>query len=210
MYRNLTDIDWSKIPEPENDGAVHHLMNQKLPNISLTSTDGNLINLSKLKGKTIIYAYPRTGRPDTPSLVKEWDMIPGAKGCTPQSCAFRDHFSELKKLGVTHLFGLSTQDTDDQAEAVNRLHLPFPILSDQALLLTKALNFPTFDVNGKTLLKRFTMVLQDEVIEHVFYPVFPPDQDATNVIKWLELQLHPSATSAIEAANAHIQPGENN
>jgi peroxiredoxin len=115
-------------------------------------------------------------------------MIPGARGCTPQSCAFRDHFAQLKSLGVNQVFGLSTQDTAYQTEAVKRLHLPFPILSDAEGALTAALNLPTFEVDGMTLLKRFTLVIDEGAIRHVFYPVFPPDQNASEVVAWLSDQ----------------------
>ena len=125
-----------------------------------------------------------TGRPDV-SLPQNWDSIPGARGCTPQSCSFRDHFSELKELGVDHLFGLSTQSTSYQKEAAERLHLPFPLLSDEALLFAKALKLPTLEVEGMTLIKRMSMIIRDGMIERVFYPIFPPDQDATNIIKAL-------------------------
>jgi peroxiredoxin len=112
-------------------------------------------------------------------------MIPGARGCTPQSCSFRDHFGELKSLGVEQLFGLSTQDPDYQREAAERLHLPFPILSDEHLELTRAMSLPTFQTNGMTLLKRFTLVIDNGNVRHVFYPVFPPDRSASDVINWL-------------------------
>jgi peroxiredoxin len=113
-------------------------------------------------------------------------MIPGARGCSPQSCSFRDHFAELKSLGVQHLFGLSTQDSDYQKEAAERLHLPFAILSDEKLALSRAMSLPTFETSGMTLLKRFTMVIDDGVVTHVFYPVFPPDRNAADVVEWLK------------------------
>lgn len=132
----------------------------------------------------MVYAYPRTGIPGVENPAG-WDLIPGARGCTPQSCAFRDHFADLKALGVHRLFGLSTQDTAYQREAAERLHLPFAILSDEHLSLTQALRLPTFETSGMTLLKRLTLVIRDGKIEHVFYPVFPPDQNASDVIAWL-------------------------
>jgi peroxiredoxin len=152
--------------------------------VPLHATDGQEIDLATLRGRTIVYAYPRTGQPgvDNPP---GWDLIPGARGCTPQSCSFRDHFAELKGLGVQQLFGLSTQDPAYQREAAERLHLPFPILSDEHLKLTHAMNLPTFETGGMTLLKRFTLVIDDGVVRHVFYPVFPPDRNATDVIDWL-------------------------
>lgn len=176
--------DWSTIPAPIDDGATGHLVAARIESVSLAETDGRSIDLATLPGLTIIYAYPRTGRPgfDNPA---GWDLIPGARGCSPQSCSFRDHFAELKALGVDHLFGLSTQDTAYQSEAATRLHLPFSILSDDKLVLTRAMRLPTFEINGLVLLKRFTLVLRDGVIEHVFYPVFPPDQSAAQVVAWL-------------------------
>ena len=126
----------------------------------------------------------RTGKPGVPNPAG-WDMIPGARGCSPQSCAFRNHFAELQRLGVAQLFGLSTQDTVYKAEAAARLHLPFPLLSDAGLALTRALRLPTFEVDGMTLLKRLTLVIDGGQIAHVFYPVFPPDQNAAAVVEWL-------------------------
>jgi peroxiredoxin len=176
---SFTDApDWPTIPAPKDDGATHHLTGAKVASVPLQATHGTTVDLSALKGRTIVYAYPRTGRPDVENP-PGWDMIPGARGCSPQSCAFRDHFTELKRLGVQNLFGLSTQDTDYQKEAAERLHLPFAILSDEKLALSKARNLPTFETSGMTLLKRFTLVIDDGVITHVFYPVFPPDQNAT-------------------------------
>jgi peroxiredoxin len=152
--------------------------------VSLPATDDRLVDLAALTGRTIIYAYPRTGQPgiDNPP---GWDLIPGARGCTPQSCSFRDHFAELKALGVGQLFGLSTQDPAYQREAAERLHLPFAILSDEHLRLTRAMKLPTFATNGMTLLKRFTLVIDDGIVKHVFYPVFPPDRSASDAIAWL-------------------------
>src|SRR6266481_5838904 len=141
------------LPVPEDDGAARHLAGMRLPSLALAATDGAAVDLAKLAGRTVVYIYPRTGRPGV-ALPEGWDAIPGARGCTPQSCSFRDHFAELRSLGVTHLFGLSTQDTDYQREAAARLHLPFAILSDAALQLTGALRLPTFTVDGMTLLKR--------------------------------------------------------
>jgi len=155
-----------------------------MPAVPLTATDGTTVDLSAIPGLVVVYAYPRTGEAGVPPS-DEWNMIPGARGCTPQSCAFRDHFAELKELGVAQVFGLSTQDTNYQHEAAERLHLPFALLSDADLKLTHALNLPTFETNGMTLLKRFTLVVNAGVIEHVFYPVFPPDQSANEVIRWL-------------------------
>lgn len=155
-----------------------------LPAVRLASTDGGEIELAALSGRSVIYAYPRTGQPGIENP-DDWDMIPGARGCTPQSCAFRDHFAELKGLGIEQLFGLSTQSTDYQREAAERLRLPFALLSDERLALARALRLPTFEAAGMTLLKRLTLVIRDGRIQHVFYPVFPPDESATTVASWL-------------------------
>jgi peroxiredoxin len=172
------------LPVPVDDGAARHLAGMKLPSLTLAATDGSLVDLSKLAGRVVVYIYPRTGVPGQP-LPDGWDAIPGARGCTPQSCAFRDHFAELAQLGVRELFGLSTQDGAYQREAVERLHLPFPLLSDSRLALTGALDLPTFTAAGMTLLKRMTLVIDDGMVSKVFYPVFPPDRNAEEVIAWL-------------------------
>jgi peroxiredoxin len=184
MASTVDAPDWSAIPAPPDDGATRHLAGARLASVPLRSTNGELVDLSALPGRVVVYAYPRTGRPDVASP-DGWDMIPGARGCTPQSCSFRDHFAELKGLGVSHLFGLSTQEPDYQREAVGRLHLPFAILSDASLQLTRAMKLPTFETSGMTLLKRFTLVIDRGTVEHVFYPVFPPDRSASDVIGWL-------------------------
>ena len=173
------------IPAPQDDGGARHLAGMALPDLVLPATDGGTVNLGKLKGRTVVYVYPRTGVPGT-DLPPGWDDIPGARGCTPQSCSFRDHFDELKRLGVAQLYGLSTQDTAYQREAATRLHLPFAILSDEKLALTRALKLPTFTTSGMTLLKRMALVIDDGRITHVFYPVFPPDKNAEEVIAWLQ------------------------
>jgi peroxiredoxin len=181
---NLTILP-PNIPAPKNDGAARHLPGKKLPDLALPATSGATVNLAKLTGRTVVYIYPRTGVPGV-ALPTGWDAIPGARGCTPQSCGFRDHFGELKRLGVAQLYGLSTQDTAYQTEAASRLHLPFSILSDQKLAFTRALSLPTLSVDGMTLLKRMALVIDDGVIAKVFYPVFPPDKNAEEVIAWLQ------------------------
>ena len=173
------------LPAPQDDGTARHLTGVRLPDLALPATDGSVVNLGRLAGRTVVYIYPRTGRPRqaTPT---GWDAIPGARGCTPQSCGFRDHFVDLKRLGVAQLYGLSTQDTAYQREAVERLHLPFAILSDADLALTRALKLPTFAVDGMTLIKRMAWVIDDGTIAKVFYPVFPPDKSAEEVVNWLQ------------------------
>ena len=173
------------LPAPQDDGACAHLAGMSLPPIGLPSTGGRVVDLSRLAGVVVVYAYPRTGRPDQ-ALPTGWNAIPGARGCTPQSCAFRDHFEELKRAGAAQVYGLSTQDTAYQREAVERLHLPFELLSDAGLELAQALRLPTFEVDGMRLIKRLTLILRDGTIEKVFYPVFPPDRNASNVLAWLD------------------------
>jgi peroxiredoxin len=174
------------LPVPQDDGAAMHLTGHKLPDIALAATDGTSVNLCKLAGRSVVYVYPRTGEPGKPSPDR-WDAIPGARGCTPQSCGFRDHFSELKKLGVVRVYGLSTQTTGYQREVAERLHLPFAVLSDAAFQLTDALYLPTFEAGGMRLLKRMAWVIDNGMISKVFYPVFPPDKNAEEVIAWLKL-----------------------
>jgi peroxiredoxin len=176
--------DWSEIPPPIDDGAAGHLPGSRVPSVPLSATNGGSIDFAALPGLTVVYAYPRTGRPGVESP-PGWDLIPGARGCTPQACAFRDHFAELKALGVDHVFGLSTQDTAYQREAAERLHLPFPLLSDADLALAHALNLPTFQSAGVLLLKRLTLIILRAKIAHVIYPVFPPDRNAEEVMEWL-------------------------
>jgi peroxiredoxin len=172
------------LPRPTDDGAADHLLGTPVPEIALPATDGSSVNLAALAGRTVVYAYPRTGRPGEPSLVDDWDLIPGARGCTPETCAFRDHHAELAQAGAAVL-GLSTQDTAYQRELSERLELPFPILSDERLELTRALRLPTFEAAGETLLKRLTLLLADGEVKHFWYPVFPPDRHAAEVLGWL-------------------------
>ena len=189
MHSSIETPDWSTIPAPADDGAARHLTGMKIPPVELPATDGSRVTLASSKGRTVVYAYPRSGRPGVANP-EGWDMIPGARGCTPQTCAFRDHFAELQEAGVAHLYGLSTQSPAYQREMAERLHLPFAILSDDHLLLTKAMRLPTFETGGMTLLKRFTLIVRDGVVEHVFYPVFPPDQNAGEVLSWLKSRRH--------------------
>ena len=164
MPSTIDAPNWSAIPAPIDDGATRHLIGTRMAFVLLKATNGEAVDLSALPGRVVVYAYPRTGKPgvDNPA---GWDMIPGARGCTPQSCSFRDHFIELKQLGASGLYGLSTQDSDYQREAAERLHLPFALLSDEYLKLTRAMNLPTFETSGMVLLKRFTLVILDGTIE---------------------------------------------
>jgi peroxiredoxin len=171
------------IPAPTDDGAADHLPRLRLTSAPLISMSGDMVDLSALSGKTVVYCYPMTGRPDQ-DLPQGWDEIPGARGCTPQSCSFRDHHAELRDLGA-QVFGLSTQDTEYQREAAERLHLPFELLSDEELAFAEALGLPTFEADGMTLLKRLTLIIEDGRIEKVFYPVFPPGKNAEEVLAWL-------------------------
>src|ERR1700742_697585 len=184
--KSLTEVDWSKIPAPTDDGGAAHLVGATVPPVSLLATDDTSVTLSALSGRTVVFGYPRTGEPGKIALVDDWDMIPGARGCTPQTCAFRDLFAELKAAGAAHVFGLSTQSNEYQAEMAARLHLPFPVLSDEKLELTRALNLPTMEVAGLTLIKRLAVIIDDGRIRHVFYPVFPPDRNAGDVLEWLK------------------------
>ncbi|MGH8869608.1 MAG: peroxiredoxin [Actinomycetes bacterium] len=172
------------LPEPVDDGAADHLTGMRVPGIGLAATDGSRVRLDGREAdRTVVYAYPRTGRPGDDPLTPDWDMVPGARGCTPESCGFRDHHAELAAYGA-EVFGLSTQDSTYQQEVVDRLRLPFPLLSDQGLSLTTAMSLPIFEAAGLVLLRRLTMVLRDGVVEKVFYPVFPPDGHATEVLDW--------------------------
>ena len=171
------------LPRPIDDGACDHLIGMKLPDIDLLATDGSVVNLSAQKRKTVVYCYPMTGKPGIP-LPEGWDEIPGARGCTPQSCSFRDHHSELSALGAD-VFGLSAQDTEYQREMVERLHLPFLVLSDANFKFCELMRLPTFEASGMRLLKRVTMIAENNTIMKVHYPIFPSDSDAPWVIEQL-------------------------
>lgn len=183
LYRLPDDL-----PVPVDDGACDHLRGAELPGLALPSTTGRTVSLHQLgAGPTVIYCYPRTGLPDQdpPGGLALWDAIPGARGCTPQACGYRDHHAELTALGAT-IYGLSTQSTEYQREVVTRLHLPFEILSDEKLEFVRALRLPTFRAAGFVLVRRLTLVTAGGRIRAVFYPVFPPDADAARVREWLE------------------------
>jgi peroxiredoxin len=171
------------LPVPDNDGAADHLLNAAVPTVGLPSTTGETIVVGEFPGRTVLFCYPRTGRPDE-ELPPGWNAIPGARGCTPEACGFRDAHAQFAELGA-RVLALSTQDPAYQREMADRLHLPFPVLSDERLELTRALGLPTFETSGMTLLKRLTLVIDDGQIRHVFYPVFPPDGHAAEVLDWL-------------------------
>jgi peroxiredoxin len=173
------------LPVPQDDGAARHLPGMRVPALALPTTRGRRLDVAALggEGRAVLYVYPRTGRPDEPPL-PGWDQIPGARGCTPQSCAFRDHHQELRELGA-EVFGLSAQTPADQREFAERVHLPYELLSDADLELARALRLPGFEVAGLRLLKRLTLILRRGAIERVFYPVFPPDRNAAEVARWL-------------------------
>jgi len=175
----------ANLPVPTDDGGARHLQGMALPDLELPSTSNRRVNLSKIRApRTVIYCYPMTGQPGK-ALPAGWDDIPGARGCTPETCGFRDHHKDLAKLHA-EVFGVSTQTTEYQQEMVKRLEVPFEVLSDEHFAFTRALRLPTFTVEGMTLLKRLTLVARNGRIEHVFYPVFPPDRHAEEVIAWLK------------------------
>lgn len=194
MQRDFVSLPLD-LPPPVDDGAADHLVGIEMPPLALPSTQGDTVRVDAgLSGfdRVVVYAYPMTGIPGV-ELPAGWDEIPGARGCTPESCGFRDHASELA-LARAGVVGLSTQSSAYQHEAAERLALPFPLLSDADLRLTRALRLPTFQLDlpaaydgggPKHLLKRLTMVVRAGVIEHVFYPVFPPDMHAKEVLSWL-------------------------
>ncbi len=187
------------LPRPIDDGAAKHLTGMGMREVALPATDGRIVDLSKLSApRTVLYFYPMTGVPGKP-LPDGWDLIPGARGCTPQACSFRDHSEELAQLHAD-IFGCSTQTTAYQSEMANRLGLPFAILSDAEFKLCDALRLPTFEVDGVRLLKRLTLIIRDGRIEHVFYPVFPSNENAAEVVRWL--RIHPIAGADSDSVSA--------
>ena len=176
------------LPTPVDDGDADHLTGMTLPDVALTATDGRTVSLARLFGRTVVYAFPRTGEPGQPSLTPDWDAIPGARGCTPQSCGFRDHLADLTRRGVAQVHGLSTQSSGYQRRAAERLHLPFTLLSDRQLAFALCARLPTFEAGGETLLKRLVLVIDEGVVTKLFYPVFPPDRSAADVIAWLSAE----------------------
>jgi peroxiredoxin len=186
MTANYEDLP-ADLPVPEDDGAAAHLAGAVMPSVSLPATTGGTVDLSALGPLAILYVYPMTGTPGV-ALPDGWDDVPGARGCTPESLGFRSHYDELTALGA-RVFGLSVQTTAEQAEAAERLALPFPLLSDSGLVLAERLQLPTFTAaDGVVRYKRITLVLNDATITHVFYPIFPPNGHAAEVLSWLQAQ----------------------
>jgi peroxiredoxin/ribosomal protein S18 acetylase RimI-like enzyme len=185
----VTESDLMQLPDdlpiPKDDGGCDHLVGLALPPLPLAAANGSTVDLSTIPGCVVVFAYPRTGRPNESPLVSDWDLIPGARGCTPQTCGFRDLHSEFQALNC-RVYGLSTQSSEFQQEMVARLHVPFPVLSDEKLELARALRLPTFTVAGQILVKRLVMVLESGRVKKVFYPVFPPDKSALTVLEWLK------------------------
>jgi peroxiredoxin len=176
--------DLSKLPIPQDDGGCDHLLGATLPQLLLIATNDDRVDLSAIQGKVVLYCYPMTKQPHVP-IPDGWEQIPGAPGCTMQSCAFRDFNAEFRALGV-QVYGLSTQNSAYQQEVVDRLHLPFELLSDEHLALTTSLRLPTFEVEGRRLIKRLTLIVNNGKIVKVFYPFFPPNENAQAVFDWLK------------------------
>lgn len=174
------------LPEPTDDGASDHLPGTELPSLALPATDGDAVRLADLDGRSVVFCYPMTGRPDEDVVPDGWQEIPGAQGCTPEACAFRDLHADLTAAGADRVFGLSVQSSDYQREARDRLGLPYELLSDAEFTFAEALSLPTFDVDGDRYLQRLTLVVDDGSVSHAFYPVFPPDEHADEVLAWLE------------------------
>lgn len=177
------------LPEPEDDGAADHLPGTAMPALTLPASDGGSVDLDDLgPGRTILYLYPLTGRPGV-DLPDGWDAIPGARGCSTEACDFRDHFQDLRRAGAARVYGLSSQEPAYQAEVVERLALPFAMVSDERLALAEALRLPTFRAPGHDrLYARLTLVVGEGRIEHAFYPIFPPNAHAREVLDWLGRQ----------------------
>lgn len=186
---SLLKVDWSSIPKPADDGSAEHLEGAVIPSLELPSTGGGMVDLGNLPDWSALYFYPMTGRPGRP-LPEGWDAIPGARGCTPQACAFRDLFLEFAECGVSSVFGISTQKPMDQQEASERLALPYPLLSDSRLELTNALALPTFEVEGRSLIKRLTLIVEGNRVAKVFFPVFPPDRNPRDVLEFMNSRRH--------------------
>lgn len=177
---------WEEIPEPEDDGEADHLVGQSVPPVELTATDGQSVDLSSYFDRIILFCFPKMGRTSDEPDPDGWEKIPGAYGCTEESCSFRDHYQELTQLGAAEVFGLSLQSSEHQRDTQARIEPPYEFLSDADHKLTDGLRLPTFEVEGEIFNKRLTLVILDGRIEHVFYPVYPPGEHAEEVIRWLE------------------------
>ena len=173
------------LPVPEDDGAADHLQGMTMCDVSLPATNDTIVNPQELPPRTVLYVYPLTGRPDKDVIPEGWEDVPGARGCTPESRGFQSHYEELRDEGVRRVFGLSTQSIEYQREARDRLHLSFEMLSDAEWKLADELDLPTFSIEGDEYLKRLTLLVSDGRIEHVFYPIFPPDEHANEVLEWI-------------------------
>jgi SsrA-binding protein len=187
---SLAGVDWSTLPIPEDDGGARHLSGARVADVVLPSTAGGTVSLARVQGRTVLFIYPMTGTPGV-ALPDGWDEIPGARGCTPHTCAFRDLHAELRNAGASAVFGLSTQTLDQQRATADRLHLPFPLLSDAALAFGQAMGLPQMTVAGTAMLKRMALVLDRGTVTHVFYPVFPPDRNAADALAWIKA--HPAS-----------------
>ena len=175
----------SYLPVPKDDGACKHLLNQTLPDISLANQSGNLLKLNRKDiFRIVLYCFPMTGHPDK-SLPPGWDKIPGARGCTPETCSFRDHYDDLIKLNAIPI-GLSTQSVVELEEMTRRLKVPYDVVSDSNLIFTNLMKFPTFKIAEKVFIKRLTLIIENSIIKKVFYPIFPPDLHIKDVINWLK------------------------
>jgi peroxiredoxin/DNA-binding transcriptional MerR regulator len=184
------------LPVPVDDGSAVHLVGQTLPHLSLSSTNGGRVTLDEShKGRWLIFVYPTTGVPGV-DMPRGWDEIPGARGCTPEACGFRDNFAGLLNSGLDAIYGLSSQASEYQQELVVRLQLPYAMLSDPTIALRKKLTLPTFKAGGSKFYKRLTLVIRGKTIEHVFFPIFPPNEHATNVLSWIR----DNPTTAVKAA----------
>ena len=173
------------LPVPIDDGKCNHLVNKTIPDIFLPTQNGNMLKLNRSDTfRLIIYCYPMTGRPDK-VLPENWNSIPGARGCTPQTCSFRDNYDDFIKLNSIPI-GLSTQSIEDIREMTMRLSIPYDVVSDEKMTFIKLMKLPTFKINNKTYIKRITMIVEKSIIKHIFYPVFPPDLHVKDVIQWLE------------------------
>ena len=170
--------------------AADHLLGRAWPDIPLPATDGAAWSLAGLDTPAVVFAYPRTAEPGAPPLTSDWDHIPGAAGCTAEACGFRDHHSDFVGLR-TRVFGLSMQDTEYQREMSKRLGLTYPVLSDAAMELTRALQLPTFEAAGHTMLRRLTVFVERGQITHIWYPIPEPTTHAHDVSAWVRTRTAP-------------------